>query len=97
MYGYERFFVIVKEINFKIYQVIFYFCGKGIYKVWLVYSGLVVKGMYYFVLSVIYMLLLLQFYFILKYYEINFVVVGLLFIIEIDELILLKVFGDGFK
>lgn len=43
------------------------------------------------------MLLLLQFYFILKYYEINFVVVGLLFIIEIDELILLKVFGDGFK
>lgn len=48
MYGYERFFVIVKEINFKIYQIIFYFWGKGIYKVWLVYSGLVVKGMYYF-------------------------------------------------
>lgn len=47
-YGHERFPATVKETNPKTYQVTFHPRGKGTYKVWLVYSGLVVKGTHYF-------------------------------------------------
>ncbi|XP_022288939.2 filamin-A-like [Crassostrea virginica] len=43
-YGHERFPATVKETNPKVYQITFHPRGKGTYKVWLVYSGLVVKG-----------------------------------------------------
>lgn len=43
-YGHERFPATVKETNPKTYQITFHPRGKGTYKVWLVYSGLVVKG-----------------------------------------------------
>ncbi|XP_062597927.1 filamin-C-like [Saccostrea cucullata] len=43
-YGHERFPATVTETNPKIYQITFRPRGKGTYKVWLVYSGLVVKG-----------------------------------------------------
>ena len=47
-YGHERFPATVKETNPKVYQITFHPRGKGTYKVWLVYSGLVVKGKNYF-------------------------------------------------
>lgn len=43
-YGHERFPATVTETNPKVYQINFRPRGKGTYKVWVVYSGLVLKG-----------------------------------------------------